>query len=150
MLDVTTTTLRVFLHVLAATVWVGGQLALASVVPVVRREAGTVPLRAVARRFQQVAWPAYAVLVATGVWNLFAVDVADASGEYLATLFAKLGLVAVSGVAAAGHALATGPSVAAARDEAEARRRRARSGALAGVSLLAALGALFLGVLLRA
>lgn len=149
MLDITTTHVRIFVHVLSAAVWVGGQIALAVVVPVVRRGAGSDTVRAVARRFQQVAWPAYALLLATGTWNLFAVDVADASSDYLGTLGLKLGFVALSGGAAAGHSLLTGPSVAAARDEAEARRRRARSGALAGSSLLFALAAAFLGVVLR-
>jgi putative copper export protein len=148
-LEVTTDAVRLFAHVTAAAVWVGGQLTLAFVVPVVRRVAGRETLRAVARRFQQVAWPAFVVLLATGVWNLFAVDVADADTDYLTTLGVKLGLVAVSGLAAAGHALLAGPRVAQATDDAQARRQRARSGALAGVALLAALGAMFLGAVLR-
>jgi hypothetical protein len=28
--------------------------------------------RAAARRFNQIAWPAFAVLVATGIWNIVA------------------------------------------------------------------------------
>ena len=76
-----------------------------------------------------------ALLLATGVWNLFAEKVGDASGSYLTTLFVKLLLVGVSGAAAAGHIVV-------------ARRRPALGGALAGVALLAALGATFLGLLL--
>ena len=135
MLPVHIATIRLFLHVLGATVWVGGQIALAAVVPVVRHVAGVDALRATARRFQQVAWPAFALLLVTGVWNLFAVKVGDASDKYLTTLFVKLLLVGVSGAAAATHTVI-------------ARRRPALGGALAGVALLAALGATFLGVLL--
>ena len=147
MLPVDLDTVRVFLHVLAAAIWVGGQIALASVVPIVRG-GGPELVRSVARRFQVVAWSAFGVLGATGVWNLFAVDVADQDGDYLGTLAAKLAFVALSGICAAAHALLSGPSVAAARDEREARRRRARSGMLAGGGLLFALLAMFYGVVL--
>ncbi len=40
MLSVNWDTIRLFLHVLAATIWVGGQITLAALVPVLRR-AGT-------------------------------------------------------------------------------------------------------------
>ena len=103
MLPVHTATIRLFLHVLGATVWVGGQIALGAVVPVVRRVAGPDAVRFAARRFQQIAWPAFALLLATGVWNLFAIQVGDQSGRYLTTLFVKLVLVGVSGAAAAAH-----------------------------------------------
>ena len=69
MLAVSWDTVRLFLHVLAATIWVGGQLVLAALVPVLRR-AGVVT--EAARRFNQVAWAAFAVLVATGIWNIAA------------------------------------------------------------------------------
>jgi len=135
MLPVHASTIRLFLHVLAATVWVGGQIVLAALVPAVRRAGGVESTRVVARRFQFVAWPAFAVLVATGIWNLMAVDVANASSAYLTTLTVKLVLVIASGACAFGHI-------------ALARRRPALGGALAGVALLAALGATFVGVLL--
>jgi putative copper export protein len=136
-LPITSTTIRLFLHVLAATVWVGGQVALASVVPVVRRVGGIETARAVARRFQLIAWPAYGVLVVTGVWNLLAVHVGDQSSSYLSTLLVKLLLVGVSGMGALGHILS-------------ARRHPAVGGMLAGVGLLAAIAATFAGVLLAA
>jgi putative copper export protein len=124
-------TIRLFLHVLAATVWVGGQLTLAALVPALRRSGREVP-RAAARRFNQVAWPAFAVLVLTGVWNVIAVR-SQVSGRYETTLVVKLIAVAVSGVAAALHA----------------RARSAAGLAVFGtLTGLAALAALFLGVLL--
>lgn len=135
MLPVDATTIRLFLHVVAAAVWVGGQIALAGIVPVARRLGGNEMTRAVARRFQLIAWPAFAVLLATGVWNLFAVKIGDQSGEYLTTLLVKLLLVAVSGACAVAHIVV-------------ARTRPAVGGALAVLALLAALGATFFGVVL--
>ena len=113
--------------------WVGGQLALAFVVPVVRRHGGRETVTTVARRFQLVAWPTFALLVVTGIWNLFAVHVGSADSEYLASLFFKLALVGVSGACALGHTMI-------------ARSKPALGGALAGLALLAALGATFVGV----
>jgi uncharacterized membrane protein len=50
-------TVRLFLHVLAATIWVGGQLTLAALVPALRGTAEGVT-RVAARAFNRVAWPA--------------------------------------------------------------------------------------------
>jgi hypothetical protein len=61
-------TVRLFLHVLAATVWVGGQLTLAALVPALRRFGADV-VGTAARRFNQVAWAAFGVLIATGIWS---------------------------------------------------------------------------------
>jgi putative copper export protein len=69
----TVSDLRIFLHLLAASVWVGGQLVLAGLVPVLRR-GGPDVARAAARRFAALAWVAFGVLVATGVWNVVALD----------------------------------------------------------------------------
>jgi len=134
-LPVYASTVRLFLHIAAATVWVGGQIVLAALVPAVRRAGGPESTRVVARRFQLVAWPAFAVLVATGIWNLAAVHVGDQSAAYRTTLVVKLVLVVISGAGALGHILL-------------ARRRPALGGGLAGLALLAALGATFVGVLL--
>jgi len=131
MLSVSWDTIRPFLHVLAATVWVGGQITLAALVPVLRRLGAEIP-RAAARRFNQVAWPAFAVLVVTGIWNIAAVH-AQVHGSYETTLVVKLIVVAISGVTAALHARARNP------------RWIAVFGALTGLSALAAL---FLGILL--
>jgi len=123
-------TVRLFLHVLAATVWVGGQLVLAALVPALRRAAPEVP-RIAARAFNRVAWPAFGVLIATGLWNIAAVG--DRGSAYRATLAVKLVVVAASGVTAFLHARAT------------SRRGLAVFGALTG---LTALAALLLGVIL--
>ena len=131
MVSVSWDTIRLFLHVLAATIWVGGQITLAALVPVLRRLGAEIP-RAAARRFNQVAWPAFAVLVVTGIWNIAAVH-AQIHGSYETTLVVKLIVVVISGVTAALHARARNP------------RWIAVFGALTGLSALAAL---FLGILL--
>jgi putative copper export protein len=121
-------TVRLFLHVLAATVWVGGQLTLAALVPALRGTAEGVS-QVAARAFNRVAWPAFGVLVVTGVWNVIAVD--DDSAAFQHTLMLKYALVLASGVTAFLH------------QRASSRRGLAVFGALTGVS---ALGALFVGV----
>src|SRR5690606_18877469 len=126
-------TIRLFLHVFAATIWVGGQLTLAGLVPVVRK-LGPDATKAVARQYDRLAWPAFAVLLATGAWNLIEVDVTDTSTKYQATVVVKLVFVALSGLGAAAHRGAV------------SRKVLAIGGAAAG---LGALGALFLGVQLR-
>jgi putative copper export protein len=132
-LGVSVADLRLFLHVLAATVWVGGQITLAGLVPALRKAGADVP-RAAANAFARIAWPAFAVLVATGIWNIEA-DHAKLhdSGAFRNTLIAKLVLVVLSGIAAAAHS-----------------RARSRAGlALWGAATAVfALGALLLGIVL--
>ena len=126
-------TVRLFLHVLAATVWVGGQITLAALVPALRGTAEGVT-KVAARAFNRIAWPAFAVLVVTGIWNVFSVDAADRTTSYDVTLFVKIVVVAASGLAAFGHA------------RARSRTLIAVGGALGG---LTAIAALFLGVMLH-
>jgi putative copper export protein len=123
-------TIRLFLHVLAATVWVGGQITLAALVPALRA-AGTEVPRSAANAFNRVAWPAFAVLVLTGVWNVVAEG--DKGPAYQHTLMLKYVLVLVSGVTAYVHARAA------------SRRTMAVFGALTGLSAIATL---FVGILL--
>lgn len=130
MLPVDLDTIRLFLHVLAATVWVGGQLTLVALLPAMRTAGADVP-RAAANAFNRVAWPAFAVLVATGVWNVVAIG--DAGAAYQHTLWLKYALVAASGLTAWLHAVA------------RSRAGLAVFGALTGAT---ALGALFVGMLL--
>jgi putative copper export protein len=125
-------TVRLFLHVLAATVWVGGQLSLAGLVPGLRALSPDAP-RIVARRFNQIAWPAVAVLVLTGIWNLTAVR-PTWHGTYGVTLMVKIAVVGLSGFSAWAHAISRSSA------------GLAIWGALTGTT---ALGALFLGLLLH-
>jgi putative copper export protein len=109
-LPFTLDTLRLSLHVLAATVWVGGQFTLAGLVPGLRQVGDDVP-RTVARRFNRIAWPAYAVLVATGIWNLLELPVGDFGTRWQVTLMVKITVVALAGASAAVHAGAQSKAV---------------------------------------
>jgi hypothetical protein len=90
--------------------------------------------RAAARRFNLIAWPAFAVLVITGIWNLMEVHVGDASSAYQVTLMIKITLAILSGVFVAVHSVGT------------SKLALALGGALGA---LTALGALFLGIVLK-
>ncbi len=131
MLPVTWATVRVFLHVIAATVWVGGQLTLAGLVPGLRGISPEAP-RVVARRFNRIAWAAFAVLVATGIWNILAIS-PSWSSEYGVTLMVKITVVAISGVAAFLHSIA---------------RSKTGLAVFGALSVVSALTAVFLGVML--
>ena len=66
-----TTALRI-LHVLSASVWVGGTVALVFIgVPAIRRlegEARAVAMRALGRRWRPIGWSAMAVAILSGLW----------------------------------------------------------------------------------
>jgi putative copper export protein len=123
-------TVRLSLHVIAATIWVGGQLVLAALVPALRAAGSEVP-RVAARAYNRVAWPAFGVLVVTGIWNIQAES--GWHGSRQVVLAVKLALVVVSGVSAWAHTRAT------------TKRGLAIGGALAGSSSLAVV---VLGILL--
>jgi len=124
--------IRLTLHVLAATVWVGGQITVAGLLPTLR-SLGDDATRKVARAFGRIQWPAYAVLVATGIWNVAAVKPGTQSSTWNALLAAKIAVVALAGIAALMHQRSnTKPALAV-------------WGAVSGV---ASLGALGLGVFL--
>ena len=131
MIGLTWDSTRLFLHVLGASVWVGGQLVLAALVPALRRLGPGVP-GAAARAYNRVAWPAFGLLLATGAWNV-AAEHDQVVGAYRTTLVVKLVVVALSGLTAWAHIRAT------------TVRGRAVFGSLTG---LTALTALLLGVLL--
>ncbi len=133
MISPTLDTFRLFLHSLAAAIWVGGQFALAGVVPVLRQEAPD-STKAVARAFARLAWPAFAVLVLTGMWNLAEVDITDTDPSYQITVFVKVSVALVAATAVAIHSIG------------KSRLALALGGA---VGALASLAALFLGILLR-
>jgi putative copper export protein len=123
---------RLILHILAATVWVGGQFTLVGLLPTVRTLGEDAPKK-VAQAFGRLLWPAYAVLVITGFWNIGAVDISHASAAWKTVLFVKIGVVAVAGTGVYLHQQST------------TRRALAVWGA---VGALASVAALCLGVFL--
>ncbi|HWU31238.1 MAG TPA: hypothetical protein VN108_00115 [Marmoricola sp.] len=131
MLTIDWDTVRLFLHVVAASVWVGGQITLAALVPALRRAGVDVP-KAAANAFNRIAWPAFGVLIATGIWNVIA-ERDKEHGAYNTTLMIKYALVIASGLTAYIHAQAT------------TKKNMAIFGALTG---LTALSAMFVGVVL--
>ena len=131
MLAVHWDTIRLFLHVVAATIWVGGQITLAALVPVLRK-AGSEVSKAAANGFNRIAWPAFGVLIVTGVWNVVAEHHRD-HGAWHTTLIVKYVVVAASGLTAYMHA------------QAKSKGAMAAFGALTG---LTALASLFVGVML--
>ena len=132
MLPLTLESFRLFLHVVAATVWVGGQLTLLGLLPILRGLGPDAP-RAAAKRFNVIAWSAFGVLFITGIWSLLTESPGSRGTAWNATLGLKLMMVAATGIAAAFHAGARSKVVL------------AIGGA---VSLFAGLAAVLLGIML--
>jgi putative copper export protein len=99
-------TVRLTLHVLAAAVWVGGQIAMMGLVGPARTLGADAP-KALTRAFSRLAWPAYAVLVATGFWNIAAVHYSAHDAAWKAVLMAKIVVVVLAGLGAFLHQRAT-------------------------------------------
>jgi putative copper export protein len=125
-------TLRLTLHVLAASVWVGGQIVMMGLVGP-SRAFGPEAAKTLARAFARLAWPAYAVLVVTGLWNISAFHWAAQTNAWKAVLIAKIVVVALAGLATLLHS------------HAASRKAVALWGSIAG---LASVAALTMGVLL--
>jgi putative copper export protein len=111
--------------VLAATIWVGGQFTLAGLVPTVRQFGADAP-KQIANAFARIMWPAYAVLLVTGFWNVSAVQKGQPS-VWKVVLGIKIAVVLLSGLAAWLHSRST------------SRRGLAIWGSAAGLSSVAAL-----------
>ena len=126
-------TVRVILHVLAVAVWVGGQIVVGAVVPVVGR-AFPGSGKVAAKAFSRVAWPAFGIAVVTGLWGMLAIPSEETSTGWSMLLGIKMLLVLISGVGALVHQ--------------NAGDNAAKRGIAAGVSLLCALAAVVMGVML--
>lgn len=100
-----TDSIRLSLHVLAASIWVGGQLVLGGLVPVGRRAGGDVT-KQMARAFARLAWPAYVVLLGTGIWNMADVSKGQSS-TWKTVLMVKIALVLLAGLGTGLHTRAT-------------------------------------------
>ena len=95
MISPTLESFRIFLHVLAVAVWVGGQIVLAGLVPAIRTSAPEA-LPKVAQAFARVAWPAMIVIVFTGMWGLTSSSASDSDTEYMATFAIKMVMVFIA------------------------------------------------------
>lgn len=126
------TLVRLSLHVLAACVWVGGQIVLAGLVPTLRSLGPEAP-RKVAQAFGRLSWPAFWILILTGFWNYAAVHGSTQSSSWNAAFGVKMLMVVAAGVGAFLHTRATTP--------------KAR-GIFAGIGMLATVIAMVLGVLI--
>ncbi len=97
---------RLILHVLAATVWVGGQLTMVGLLPTIRTLGEDAPKKA-AQALGRLLWPAYALLIITGFWNVGALQVKHASSAWNAVLGIKITVVLIAGVAVFLHQRST-------------------------------------------
>jgi len=119
------------------------QVVVAVVIPLLGRVDGLTA--AAGRRYQAVAWPAFGVLVATGILNIRDPGISwptlavTAAGR---TLLLKLGFVPVSGSAAAVYALIQAPHARSAAVHPVA------AAMLGSISLLSAVAAALFGVVI--
>ena len=103
MLSPTLDSLRVFLHLFAAGIWVGGQIVVAGVVPGLRKTSGSEGTKSLANGFARVAWPAFGIALVTGIWSILARD-GQASTAYNLTFGIKFLLYIAAGASAVAHA----------------------------------------------
>lgn len=156
--------LSVWLHLLAAIVWIGGMFFLVLVVvPWLRgsgdRNAG-VFLRETGRRFRNVGWACFAVLAATGLFNLWIRGVRPASftdPAWLDSSFAQVVLFKLATFASvlaisAVHDFRLGPQATRAMEldprSAESGALRRRASMLGRLNVLLALALVAGGVML--
>jgi len=131
-LATSSTAVRVSLHVLAASIWVGGMITVAGLLPTLRGLGQDAP-RKIARAFSRLQWPAYVVVVLTGIWNVQADHPSTQGHAWNIVLGVKIAVVLVAGLAAYAH---------------QRSRTRAGLAAFGGVAGVASLAALVLGVFL--
>ena len=132
MIPITTQSVLLFLHILGVTVWLGGQIVIATLVPRLRKDHPETT-KLVAQQFAKIAWPSLGIIVITGIFQLAMNSTAQNSTEYMVTFALKMALVAVAIISTIVHSVGT------------TKIALALGGAL---GLLATVGATYLGVLL--
>ena len=149
-----------WLHILAATIWVGPQVFLfVAAIPAVRTiedmQVRTRVMRMITTRFGWLGWGALAVLVATGIGQLYEheLDTEQLFELNFGVIFqVKMTLLIATIVLTALHSFVLGPRVLnmqeSATDEAEIAPVRRWSILVSGVNAVIALGILFCGALL--
>jgi uncharacterized membrane protein len=146
----------VWLHILAATAWIGGMFFLVLVVvPWLKkghREAGGAFLRETGEGFRAVGWACFAILLVTGTFNLWTRGVRLSSfvdSAWIESAFGKavltkltlfLGVLIISAI----HDFSVGPRASRAMESAptsqEAERLRKQASMMGRVNALFALG----------
>jgi uncharacterized membrane protein len=149
-----------WIHILAATIWVGPQVFLfVAAIPAVRtiadqRERARV-MRVLTRRFGYLAWGALLVLVITGIGNMYEQDVDldilfDLNWGVIFQV--KMTLVIITALLTAIHSFVIGPRMLAAQEsvtnDTELASLRRFSIAVSAVNALIALGIVFCAALL--
>lgn len=155
----------VWLHILAAAIWVGGTIFISlALVPAIRRPEfranGVALIRFTAHRFRWAAWLCFVIFIVTGIFNLLYRGMSfELMGQALfwrgpfgSTLAIKLSIVALVIAISALHDFYIGPRAAAAWEQSssspETLRLRKLAVHCARVNLLLALLAIALGVML--
>ena len=109
--------LNLWLHILAAVIWIGGMLFLSLVAVPILRQVDSPLLRAdlfrkMAWRFRRLVWICLAVLILTGTVNVAFYGDTTQGSPYLKVLGIKLGLVAVLVAMGVAHDFIIGPRAA--------------------------------------
>jgi putative copper resistance protein D len=150
-----------WLHILAATIWVGPQVFLFAVaVPAVRTVADVKErarlIRLITTRFGYLAWGAMAVLVVTGIGNLFENDrsIHYLFNHHFGTIFqVKMTLVVATIILTAVHSFVIGPRMLALQesvtDQSQIASMRRASIIISSINGVLALGILFCAALLN-
>jgi len=154
----------VWLHIVAATIWVGGMLFLTLVVvPWLRgpgRATGIAMLRDTGRRFRTISWICFAVILATGTFNLsmrgvsFATlhDAAWRGTPFGQAVWLKLGLFSLVISLSIMHDFVLGPRAARALEaepgSKEALSMRRRASWMGRINLLLGLALILVGVVI--
>lgn len=153
----------VWLHLLAVTVWIGPQFFMFLAALPAIREIGDKQLRAkvirvVVTRFGYMAWAALAVIVLTGISNIFQITddfphFFDYDYRYARVFSAKMTVLGATVLLTAVHTFVVGPqqmqlAEAPDADEAEVARLRRLSMTVSSLALLGSVVVLFLGALL--
>ncbi|MCH8815896.1 MAG: DUF4149 domain-containing protein [Chloroflexi bacterium] len=151
--DTLTDAITPWIHVLAVTVWVGPQFMMfVAAIPAVRtiedRRVRAKVMRTIVTRFGWLAWAAMAVIILTGISNIFQVqdidpnvDIGSTDIRWFHWFSGKMLLVGVMMALTAVHTFVIGPRQLALNektdvDEAEAARLRRMSMIISGSALL--------------
>jgi uncharacterized membrane protein len=158
-----TSTITFWLHIVAATAWVGPQLFLVLVIPALRAlepPARARALRVLTQRFGWLGGAALVVLVLSGISNLFqriddGFDVFNPDLRYLWIFVTKMSLLGLAVILTALHSFVVGPrqlrlmeASAGGPPSPELARARRATMLLSALVLLASLGILFAAALL--